>query len=228
MHKFFTVIILALFMTLGLSAQRLVIDQGTIVHNKDTRECVLVQLEPEPKEVKEAWRDYVKDRYDVKLKGIGFLSNKDVLSAEEVSIPEITDRKFHLYTEVVSRQQGSQMCVFAAFGPDMYINSEQYNMEFRRLENMVESFLGIYLPDHYLELVNESQEAVDDLIDEQRDLEDDIKDNKEKIAKLTKENEEKARRIEEIQTELRDTRAILEARREKLSGIDDKLPKKRN
>lgn len=226
MNKFILSLFLIFVFSYTLPAQRLVIDQGSIVHNKDTRECIMVQMEPNPKDVKEAWRDYIKDNYDVKLKGIGFLSNKDVLSAEAVTIEEVSSRPFDLYTEVVGRRQGSQMCVFAQFGPDSYAGTEQYSQEYERLRDIVESFLGNYLPDHYLTLVNESQENLDDLIEEQRDLEEDIEDNKEKIAKLMKENEEKARRIEEIKREIEDTRSILETRRDKLGRIDEKLPKK--
>ena len=59
--------------------------ESTIEHNDAQRPCIQVNLDPEPKTLKKAWKNYLKDNYGVKLKGIGFFSNKDLLSAEEVS-----------------------------------------------------------------------------------------------------------------------------------------------
>lgn len=51
---------------------------GKVMHNKSQRPSIFVNIDPEPKPLKKAWKSFLKDNYDFKIKGIGFLSNKDL------------------------------------------------------------------------------------------------------------------------------------------------------
>ncbi|HLV40729.1 MAG TPA: hypothetical protein VKY37_00490 [Brumimicrobium sp.] len=68
---------------------------GFIEHNGGNRPCLYVNLDPETKPLKKAWKSFLKDNYDFKIKGIGFLSNKDLLYKEDVIIekPHLLDTK---------------------------------------------------------------------------------------------------------------------------------------
>ena len=59
-----------------LNAQSVEPTIGTINHDDKERPCWVANLDPEPKTLKEAWKDYIKDNYDVKLKGIGSVSKQ--------------------------------------------------------------------------------------------------------------------------------------------------------
>lgn len=54
-------ILLCCFAPLFLSGQDLIPQDGTIEHNDKERPCLQVTIDPEPKTLKEAWRDYLKD-----------------------------------------------------------------------------------------------------------------------------------------------------------------------
>ncbi|MET6991738.1 hypothetical protein [Sediminicola arcticus] len=97
----------------SIYAQTIVTKNGAITHNNELRPCIVVSLDPKPDDLKEAWRDYLNDTYDFKLKGIGFLQNKDLLSAEEVTIKKISSNKIEFYTNIVENELGSEMMVFA-------------------------------------------------------------------------------------------------------------------
>lgn len=193
------------------------------MHNDEPRACIRVQMDPLPKEVKKAWHDYLDDNYDIDLKGIGFLSNKDMLKAEGVNFPEITDKGINLYTRVVEQGNLTEMCVFASLGHDIYLNANDYPVEFQRLQNTVEAFIGSYLPNHYQNLVKETEEELEDLIDRRKNLSDDISDNLDKITKLEKENREKNRELTTVEEQIRNMTSILDARRDKLQQIDRRL-----
>lgn len=214
------------FLFLGISslgAQHLIIEQSTIIHNDEPRACIRVQMDPLPKEVKKAWRDYLDDNHDIDLKGIGFLSNKDMLSAEGVNFSEISSKELSLYTEVIEQGNFTEMRVFAALGHDIYLNETDYPLEFNRLQNTVEAFIGSYLPNHYQTLVAETEEELQDLTERQEDLTEDIADNREDIAKLEKENLEKTKELTEVENQIRSMNNILQARREKLQQVDRKI-----
>lgn len=206
-----------------LHAQRLIVDKGTIKHEKQARECIQITMEPMPKEVKKAWDDYLQDNFDVNLKGIGFLSNKDMLSAEGVLIPDVSDKKINLYTQVVERGNLTEMCVFASMGGNNYLSQTSYPLEFNRLQNTVEAFIGNFLPEHYRELVEDTEKNLEDLMKRKKDLADDIAKNREDIAKMEKENREKSREIVEIEDEIESLGNILRLRQNKRLEIDREL-----
>lgn len=210
-----------------LGAQHLLIEQSIVEYEDITYPCVVVRMDPLPKEVKKAWDDYLQDHYDINLKGIGFLSNKDVLSAENVSFPEVSEEPISFYTRVVEKGVLTEMSVFAHLEEDTVLDPAQFPQEFSRLQNIVEDFIGYFLPNHYQELVLKTEESLQDLIDEREDLTEDISDNRKKIADLEKENIRKNRQLTEVEDKIESMNTVLKARREKLQKIDLKVSKER-
>lgn len=206
-----------------LTAQPLTIGTGSILYQEGERACVRIEMEPAPKAVKKAWDDYLKKNHDVNLRGIGFLTNKDILSAEAANFAEVSDKVLDVYTRVIEVDQRTEMCVFAALEPDLYLNPETNPAEFNRLQKVVERFLNEYLPDHYGDLVTKSEEKLEDLLDQQKELKDDVADNKREIAKLEKENREKSKNLIDVNAAIKDLRATVDERRQKLREIDRKL-----
>lgn len=164
---------------------------STIDFDKARRPCLQVNLDPEPKTLKNAWKDYLKDNYDFKLKGIGFLSNKDLLSAEAITVKQISSDAMDFYTHIVEDENGSEMKVFARHGYDIYINDKDYPNEYKVLREILESFIKYYLPIYYNTRLDDIEERVSDLTEERNDLRENINDNAEEIEKLKKEIKEK-------------------------------------
>ena len=67
--------------------------KSTVQHNDASRPCIRAIVHPEPKPLKKAWKDYLKETHDFKIRGIGFLSNKDLLSAEKVVVERISKKR---------------------------------------------------------------------------------------------------------------------------------------
>jgi len=195
----------------------------TIDYDKAQRPCIQVNLDPEPKTLKIAWRDYLKDGYNFKLKGIGFLSNKDLLSAEEVTINQISSKVMDFYTHIVEDQNGSEMKIFVRHGYDIYVNEENYPNEYLAIREILESFMKYYLPKYYEQRLSDTEKRIKELTNEATDLKENIDDNDDKIEKLKKEIqklEEEAKSNDEL---LKLTEIKLIRRKEKLERIRTQL-----
>ena len=185
------------------------------------RPCIQVNLDPETKTLKEAWRAYLKDNYDFKLKGIGFLSNKDLLSAETITVTQISSKEMDFYTQIIEDENGSEMKVFVRYGYDIYINKEGTPNDYYALAEIVESFLKYYLPIYYKGRVNDTEKRIIKLRDESNDLEKEIAEDSNRIANLKQE-------IKDLEEELESNIERLELANKKLIKRSEKLNRIRN
>ncbi len=197
----------------------------TIDYDKAQRSCIQVNLDPEPQTLKNAWRDYLKDNYDFKLKGIGFLSNKDLLSAEAITINQISSNVMDFYTHIVEDENGSEMKVFVRHGYDIYINKENYPDEYNALREILESFIKYYLPKYYEGKINDTEKRVNELTKERNDLKNNIDNNSNKIEKLKNEIKQKEEALIANKTQLEIKEKKLIKRKEKLERIRIQLRK---
>lgn len=190
--------------------------EATIDYDKAQRPCIQVNLDPEPKTLKKAWSDYLKDNYDFKLKGIGFLSNKDLLSAEAIIVKQISSKEMDFFTHIVEDENGSEMKVFVRYGYDIFLTKENNPNDFDALTEILDSFLKYYLPKYYEGRVNDTEERIEKLTDETNDLKEDIRDDSSRIAKLKNE-------IGDLERELQSNNELLETANKKLTKRSEKL-----
>jgi len=163
---------------------------STINYDDAQRPCIKVNLDPEPKTLKSAWRSYLEENYDFKLKGIGFLSNKDLLSAEEIIVEQISSKSMDFFTQVIEDENGSEMKIFARHGYDIYLSEDNYPSEYEAINEILESFLKYYLPIYYASGIDDTEKRIAELSDESDDLEEEITDDSEKITELKEEIKE--------------------------------------
>jgi len=205
-------------------AQNIELDRATVEHNEEQRPCVRVTLKaPEPKPVKKAWEDFMDNEYDVSMKGIGFLSNKDVLTAEKVQIPALSEKAVNFYTRIVEQGDQTEMCIFSSFGYDIYISPDEYPEAYETMETMTANFLKSYLPEYYNEQIEVSQENVDDIQDEINDLKETLAENEEEINKLQEENAEIEKNLVDQEEKLRKAEQILNEHQTDLNQVKKDL-----
>ncbi len=195
----------------SLSAQTLDINRSTYEHEDKARPSVEVEVEVPPKYLKKAWKDYLKDEYNVKLKGIGFLANKDMLSAEEVVFEALSQKEMDFYTHFSEKNGTTTFNVFASLGYDIYVGGDDLQAEFKTMRSIVESFLDQTLPAYFAERVEEAEEMVADLQDDISDAEKDLKDSK--------------KEIEDLQEKIADLEELLREKNSALSDAEKKLDK---
>jgi len=221
---YFVVSSLILFLALNAIGQNIELTNATIEHNDAQRPCVQVTMKaPAPKPVKKAWEDFMDDEYDVNMKGIGFLSNKDILTAEKVQISALSEKQVNFYTQIVESGSSTKMCVFSSFGYDIYVNQDEYPEAYETMQQMTAQFLRTFLPEYYTEQIEVSQEKVTDLRDEVSDLEESLADNEEEIRKLQEENDELRKQLTEQKNQLRKAEQVLNTQQDDFEEVQADL-----
>lgn len=221
--KKLAIVLSTLLVFTTVQAQELSLTETLLKYDKETRPAIQVVLEPEPDELKKVWEDYMKDEFKVKLKGTGLFSNKDVLSAEEVKISEISSKKLNFYTRIVEKGANTEMSVFASLGYDLHIGKDNYPSEFAQIKKITLDFLNQYLPNYYQERLKEAEDQFSSLTKDRDKLEGNIADNSEKIEKLTRENEKMRAELAATEEKLKDVSKELKESKTKTQGIDGKL-----
>lgn len=206
----------------NLFAQKLQPVDATISYDGKSRPCLFIKVDPEAKTLKEEWNDFLKDNYDLKLKGIGFLANKDLMSRKEVIVDEISTNAMNFYTEIIEGETGSEMRVFASFGYDIYIDASMQK-EYAALRSMMVTFLNDYIPNYYQEIIDDTEKVVSNLSKDESKLKKSIAKDSKKITKLKSEIESLTEEVSENNSELEEVQKKLMNRREKLSKYKGKL-----
>jgi hypothetical protein len=176
----FAIGFLSLIVTLG-KAQTYKIDTSNITFEDKLRPCYQVKVDPEPKDLKKAWAKYLKKNYSIKMKGIGFLSNKDILSGEDVTIEKVSSKRMNVYTQIVETASGSEMSVLASFGYDFFMGPEKFTDEFLSMKGILNTFLLQELNDYYSDELASNHKAVSKAEKEIKSLTKEISKNDKKI-----------------------------------------------
>jgi hypothetical protein len=182
-------------------AQVYTIKDGTAVNNDKARPCITVEFEPDAKEAAEEWKNFLKKKYDFKLKN----DKKDDLIAEASVFPAISSRTMDFVTRFEKNKETNttKMNVFVSFGYDVYVNKTDNPNEYNALMNILKEFSVEFLRNHYNEKLNEmnndllqTEKNRDNTIKSNEDLANTIEKNKQTIIDLTKENEQHGITIE--------------------------------
>lgn len=198
-----------------LFGQDLQLKEGHIMLENETRACWVVHADPEPKTLKRAWNDYLKDQYGFNLKGIGWFANRDLMEAEEVELLIISNTPVNFFTHIVENDIGSEMKVLAS-DQQQYFSPNYQPAKFEELAAMVKNFLKLYIPQYHSSRINDTELRIEELIDETEDLEQEIAKNLTDIEKLEDEIEEIRALMKSNQNQLTNSRIKLEKRKAKL------------
>lgn len=189
MKKQILILGLALAFYLQLTAQTYKIDTSTITFENVNRPCLTVKYDASPKTVKKAWDDYFKKTYDVKVKGIGFLTNKEVITATDMSLPAISDKRMNMYASVVDAPgDRSELSYFMSFGYDFFIGPENYATEFAAMKKILNDFSVEFLTDYYYSEASRMTKEI-------KGLEKDISQNNKSIKKNTKKARKESKEV---------------------------------
>lgn len=222
--KSITFLFFALF-SQNILSQNLILQNTETEYKKNTYPCIEVVIEPNPEEVKDAWEDFIKDNYDVKMKGNGLFTDKDVLHAEQVKFDVVSNKEMDFYTRIVEDDKRTKICVFGSFGYDIPVSKKEYPNEFEAMEAVTKRFLKDYLPGYYNEWIDIAQDKLTGLQDDQKDMKSKIEKNKKDIEKLTEENKELEESLIKINTSIVETTTKLAIKKQTFSEITSRLQK---
>jgi translation elongation factor EF-1beta len=189
MKKQLSLLSLAIAFCFQLTAQTYKIDTSTVTFENQQRPCFTVKYDASPKAVKKAWDDYFRKTYDVKVKGIGFLTNKEVITATDITLVAVSDKRMNMYASVVDAPgDRSELSYFMSFGYDFYIGADKYPTEFTAMKKILNDFSVEFLTDYYYSEASRMTKEI-------KKLEGDIKDNNKSIKKNTKKARKESKEV---------------------------------
>ncbi len=233
--------LLALLLLLPLStvvrAQLYEARTGSVNFERRERDAVKVDIEASANWTRDFWQSWLKDTYNIKLKGDGLfgVGKKDNLTAKQVPMSNVTGKLLDLYSTIIAPSDTvSELSVWAATGPDAFLAAS--TSEFSALRTIVQSFGTAARLKAYREQIAESEKEFaaagkekDKLEKERLSLADNTKSNLEKIEELHKQNADNKLKSAEDSVKLLDNarllelrQAQLERRRARLTNLDRK------
>lgn len=217
MKKIKFLLFLTVLISLKLTAQTYHIDSSNISFENKLRPCFTVQYDADPKTVKKAWSAFLKKNYKIKTKGIGLLTDKDIVSAHDVTINSISDKRMDMYARITGVSGGSDMKYFMSFGYDFFIGPDNYAKEFEGMKKLLNDFSVEFLNKYY---GNETS----DILKQIKRYEKDIKKDNKSISKNVK-NSRKASSAEATGLEARNNtyNGDIKNTQEKIDALQKKL-----
>ncbi len=217
-------LVIAILCSFSLNAQKMRLSDSKVTYNEKERPCIEVQIEPETKMTKKNMINWIDDQYNVSLKGMGFLTNKDVLTAEGVVIKPVSDKKMDLFVQVVEQKdETTKMCVFGSFGYNIHITPQRYPVEYNQMKEMTIQFLEFFLPNYYENQIESQQEVVKDISKEREKLAKEIAKNEKEIEKLEEGIEETEKTMKDRARKLEEAEETLEEKKKKLKEVKEEL-----
>ncbi len=200
MKKYFFILSIAIAFCLQTNAQTYRIDTSTINFENKDRPVLYVKYDATPKTVKKAWVDFFKKQYDVKVKGIGFMTNKELLTAADMSLTAISDKKMNMYGSVTDAPgERSELRYFISLGVDTFIDPDNYATEFAAMKKILNDFSMEFLTDYY---GSEASRITSEISGLERDIRKNNKDIKQNTRKARKKSSEVANGMQAKNTSL--------------------------
>ena len=179
MKKIKLLLLLATLVSIKLNAQTYRIDTTNITFQNKLRPCLKVSYDADPKTVKNAWDNFLKKNYKINAKGIGLLTNKDIITAHDVTINSISDKRMDMYASITDISGGSAMNYFMSFGYDFFIGPDNYPKEFEGMKKLLNDFSVTFLNKYY-------GDETSDILKQIKHYEKDIKKDNNTIKKNVK------------------------------------------
>ena len=218
MKKYYFILSIAIGFCLQTSAQTYKIDTAKINFENKERPALYVKYDAPPKTVKKAWDDFFKKNYDVKVKGISLLTNKEIITATDVIIMAISDKRMNMYASVTDvAGERSELKYFSSFGYDFFIGPDNYAAEFAGMKKILNDFSMEFLTDYYgseaSRITNEIKRLEKDISKNNKDIKQNTRKAKKKSSEvasgmdakntsLQMENDQKRNKITELSKEI--------------------------
>jgi hypothetical protein len=207
-------------------AQLYEVRSSSVNFEKKEREALKVQIDGSAQWTRDFWQSWLKDTYNIRLKGDGVfgVGKKDILAARQVPMSSISGKLLDLYSTVTAPSDTvAELSVWAAMGPDSFLSAAGTASEFSSLRNIVQSFAAAARLKAYREQIAEAEKQLiaaekdkDKLEKERVSLANNTKSNLEKIEQLKKQNIDNKLKSAEDSVKLLDNARLMELRKQQL------------
>lgn len=207
--------------------------QGSINYDKQERAAAKVLVEATPEWTRDFWQAWLKDTYNIRLKGNGVLGvgKRDVLAARQVPASSVSGKLIDLYALVTAPADTvTELAVFGGYDAKSYFSPESTPTEFAAMRTMAQSFAGAARVKAYREQLEAAEKALRETEKEKERLEKEraslaknTENNLERIESLKKQNLDNKLKASQDSAQLIVNAQQLELRRAQLQRRKDRL-----
>ena len=227
MKKINLLLLFVVLIFFKVNAQTYKIDTSELSFENKLRPCFSVFYDASAKTTKSAWVKFFKRNYKIKVKGLGLLSNKDIIDAKDITIGSVSDKRMNMYAQMIDHAKGSEMKFFMSFGYDFFIGPADYSKEFGSMKIILNDFSVKFLNNYYASEASSLTKKIKKLEKDQKSKRRAISINLKKARKessavatgLEAKNNSIQREIEEIDSEIKNIKTELEEIKVKQGGI---------
>ena len=233
MRFFCFVFLLAAFAASNASAQLYDVRGGTVNFERKERDALKVQVDGTAAWTRDYWQSWLKDTYNIRLKGDGVfgVGKKDVLVAKQTPASSVSGKLIDLYSTITAPADTiSELAVFADLGSDSWINPDRTPSEYAALRTIVQSFAAAARRKAYQEQVaetekqlRESEKEKDKLQKEITNLQANTTSNLAKIESLKQQNVANTLKAREDSVKVITTSQQIDLRSKQLQRRRDRL-----
>ena len=226
--KYHQIVIIFFLSCSALNSQVYDFIKGTIEHEGAIVQSIQFNLDPKPDLLESKFQSWIDDNYKVDMddKKLIFF-DQDVLEAKGVTIPSVSKRQMDLYVRIDKNQSNaSSMHIYASWGYNNWISENNDPLVYSNLKNIAFEFIEEYLPEYYLNAVDNTKENLAELIAETEQLEAEVEGQKLEIEKMIEENNEKMSLILSNKQKIYEAQKKLDTKIEKYNSVQEKINNK--
>jgi hypothetical protein len=231
--RFFYFILLLALAAPNAHAQLYDVRGGTVNFERKERDALKVQVDGTAAWTRDYWQSWLKDNYNIRLKGDGVfgVGKKDVLVAKQTPASSVSGKLIDLYSTITSPADTvSELAVFADLGSSSWINPDRTPSEYAALRTIVQSFASAAQRKAYQEQVTEAEKQLRDTEKEKDKLQKEIttlqantKSNLAKIESLKQQNVTNTLKAREDSAKVITTGQQIDLRNKQLQRRRDRL-----
>jgi hypothetical protein len=220
-------------MTPPATAQLYDVRTGNVSFERKEREALKVQVDGTAQWTRDYWQAWLKDNYNIRLKGDGTfgVGKKELLVAKQTPVSSVSGKLLDLYSSVIAPADTvAELAVWATLGGNSFLTSDQTPSEFAALRTMVQSFAAAARVKAYKDQLVEAEKQVKEVEKEREKLEKNIlslqantTSNLARIESLQKQNVENTLKARQDSVKLVTNAQQLELRKLRLAQRRDRV-----
>ncbi len=179
-------------------------------------------LEADLENVKTYWEQYWKERYDVDFDREERKREMQILRAEAVMVPTLSDRRADLFAKIDSENKDRTHLYFAiALGYDIAAGPTQYSDIYENGRSVMRDFEPYFYQTYYDDQISDVRAELEDIRDDREDAEDRRGDRRDQIDHWQRDIERREKKIRKARAALADGRGDSEDAEERSKEIDE-------
>lgn len=175
-------VLLALGGILGLLARPAVaqlyeVRASSVNFERKERDALKVQVDGTAQWTRDFWQAWLKDNYNIRLKGDGTfgVGKKELLVAKQTPVSSVSGKLVDLYSSVVAPADTvAELAVWAALGGNSFLSDDDTPSEYAALRTMVQSFAAAARIKAYKDQTTEAEKQVKEAEKEREKLEKEV------------------------------------------------------